>query len=88
MRIFWGSNIEEGIGNAFGYYVHNKNLREAVRRHRGVDLVDSPEKADAAIYIAILRRHATCYTVLGARTGIGVSAAGENNLRQDLIDPD
>jgi glycosyltransferase involved in cell wall biosynthesis len=30
ITLMWGVDIKEGIGNQYGYYIHNKKLREAV----------------------------------------------------------
>lgn len=49
LKIFWGSEYKKGEGNAYGYYVHNTTLKREFSHL--VEMVDSPEKADAIIYI-------------------------------------
>lgn len=49
IKLFWGSNLKANIGNAYGYYVHNRNLRHYVSKI--INICDNPEKATDAIYI-------------------------------------
>lgn len=47
IKLFWATDIKRNEGNQFGYYVHNKMLREASEKH--IQLVD--KDFTDAIYI-------------------------------------
>jgi hypothetical protein len=52
VKLFWGTRNLKGIGNTYGYAVHNNTLYDYVaKRPDLLQLVDTPEEADCGLYI-------------------------------------
>lgn len=49
INLFWGNPVEKAMGNAYGYYIHNKTLKHYVGKI--TTLCNTPEEASAAVFI-------------------------------------
>lgn len=50
IKLFWGSK-EKGIGNSYGYSIHNETLYKYTKLAGKIDIVDDWKDADCGIYI-------------------------------------
>jgi glycosyltransferase involved in cell wall biosynthesis len=54
VKLFWGTDAsQELIGNLYGYSKHNRTLKRYVEMENSIEIVDSPEQADAFMYITV-----------------------------------